>query len=225
MPRARCPVEHEALIMRTSHLCLTLLAIGIGLTAATSTWNGATSQVPQTPATNQLRPAASFESIADQRARSIALFEEAGKVIQSPRCVNCHPVGDRPRQTDGRRLHIPRVERGADGFGAPGMMCNTCHHANNFDPAGVPGVADWQLAPTSMTWEGRSLAQICEQLKDPARNGNRDIAAILHHVVTDSRVIWSWSPGRGRTPAPGTNAEFGELLRAWAETGAQCPTR
>ena len=33
-------------------------------------------------------------------ARSIALFRKAGKVFQSPRCLNCHPAGDRPTQTD-----------------------------------------------------------------------------------------------------------------------------
>lgn len=78
--------------------------------------------------------------------------------------------------------------------------------------------------PTSMTWEGRSLGQICEQLKDPARNGNRDLAAIAKHVVTDTLVKWAWSPGGRRTPAPGTNAEFGELFGAWVETGAYCPS-
>jgi hypothetical protein len=103
------------------------------------------------------------------------------------------------------------------------MRCNTCHQANNYDRAGIPGNEHWHLAPVSMTWEGRSLGQICEQLKDPARNGNRDIAAILNHVVTDSLVIWSWSPGPGRAPAPGTNAQFGEVLRGWAEAGARCP--
>jgi len=195
----------------------------LGIAGVMSTWSEATSQAPQAEATNDLRPAASFASIADQRRRSIALFEEAGKVLQHPRCVNCHPAADRPRQTDNRRLHLPLVVRGADGHGAPVMRCATCHHVNNFDRAGIPGNDHWHLAPASMTWEGRSLGEICEQLKDPARNGNRDIAAILNHVVTDSLVIWAWSPGPGRTPAPGSNARFGELLRAWAESGAQCP--
>jgi hypothetical protein len=48
----------------------------------------------------ELRPAASFADIVDAQVRSIALFEEAGKVLQHPRCMNCHPAGERPRQTD-----------------------------------------------------------------------------------------------------------------------------
>jgi hypothetical protein len=210
--------------MRVSHHLLTILVISVVGAGMILTWNTAVSQIPQTHPANELRPAAGFAGIADQRARSIALFEEAGKVLQSPRCVNCHPAGDRPSQTDGRRLHIPLVVRGSDGFGAPGMRCNTCHRDNNFDEAGVPGNDHWHLAPASMTWEGRSLRQICEQLKDPARNGDRDAAEIAEHVLTDTLVTWPWSPGHGRTPTPGTNAQFGELLRAWAETGAQCPS-
>jgi hypothetical protein len=173
----------------------------------------------------ELRPVASFADIADTQARSVALFEEAGKVLQHPRCMNCHPVGDRPRQTDRMRLHQPLVVRGKDGHGAPGMACVTCHGGANFDPSRVPGDPHWHLAPASMTWEGKSLGQICTQLKDPQRNGGRDIAAILKHVVTDSLVKWAWAPGPGRTPAPGTNAEFGALLEAWAAGGAHCPAR
>jgi hypothetical protein len=199
------------------------VALGLGVIGAALTLNKASGQAPQPIAAQELRPASSFGSIADQRARSIALFEEAGKVLQHPRCVNCHPATDRPRQTDSRRLHLPLVVRSADGHGAPGMRCGTCHQANNFDPARIPGNDHWHLAPDSMTWEGRSLGQICEQLKDPARNGNRDIAAIANHVVTDTLVIWAWSPGLGRTPAPGSNKQFGELLRGWADAGAYCP--
>jgi len=45
--------------------------------------------------------AKSFDSISDRGQRSVALFEEAGKVIQNPRCMNCHPAGDTGRA--GRR--------------------------------------------------------------------------------------------------------------------------
>jgi hypothetical protein len=74
-----------------------------------------------------------------------------------------------------------------------------------------------------MAWEGKTLSEICVQLKDPRRNGGRDIAAILKHVTSDSLVLWAWEPGPGRAPAPGSNAEFAKLLMAWAETGAHCP--
>jgi hypothetical protein len=210
--------------MRPIFRIMAALAVGVCTVGTVSTSKNAAAQTPATNSKNGLRPASSFTDITDKRARSIALFEEAGKVLQHPRCVNCHPAGDRPRQTDNRRLHIPLVVRGADGFGAPGMRCKTCHHDTNFDRAGVPGNDHWHLAPTSMTWEGRSLGQICEQLKDPARNGGRGLAGIVHHVTTDTLVKWAWAPGGNRTPAPGTDAEFGELLQAWAETGAFCPS-
>ena len=80
----------------------------------------------------------SFASIADPAARSAAMFVELGKVLTNPRCVNCHPAGDHPRQGELGRLHQPPVERGADGHGLPAMRCSICHQQANFDPAGVP---------------------------------------------------------------------------------------
>ena len=183
----------------------------------------ASAQQGPAPATDTLRPAASFADITDRRARAIALFEEAGKVLMSPRCLNCHPAGDRPSQTDLMRPHQPLVVRGADGHGAPGLACNTCHHAENFDPAHVPGNPQWHLAPLAMAWQGKTLGQICVQIKDRTRNGNRDSAALIHHVSDDTLVGWGWHPGADRTPAPGTQAEFGALIKAWIESGASCP--
>ncbi len=171
----------------------------------------------------QLRPTSSFDSIRDRRARSIALFTEAGKVLQHPRCVNCHPANDRPTQTDLMRSHQPLVVRGPDGHGVPGMTCATCHHENNFDAARVPGHPAWHLAPASMAWRGKSLGEICRQIKDPKRNGNRDMTTLIHHMSEDSLVGWAWAPGSDRTPAPGTQAMFGELINAWAASGAFCP--
>jgi hypothetical protein len=160
---------------------------------------------------------------ADPIARSIALFREAGKVLQHPRCLNCHPAGDRPSQTDAMRPHLPPMVRGETGHGPAGLPCSTCHPRANYDAAGVPGHPDWHLAPPTMAWQGKTLGEICVQLKDPARNGDRDLPALLRHMSEDSLVGWAWSPGRGRTPAPGTQAEFGALMRAWADSGAHCP--
>lgn len=171
-----------------------------------------------------LKPASSFASISDTRERSIALFREAGKVLQSPRCMNCHPASDTPTQTDAMREHSPLVVRGADGHGAPGLNCTTCHHDANFDPAGVPGHPEWHLAPLSMAWQGKTLGEICTQIKDKGRNGNRDLAALIHHMSEDTLVGWAWHPGGNRQSAPGTQAEFGALIKAWADTGAQCPS-
>lgn len=59
-----------------------------------------------------LKPVSSFDKIKDKNKRAVALFEEAGKVIQSPRCMNCHPATERPTQTDRMRPHMPLVVRG-----------------------------------------------------------------------------------------------------------------
>jgi hypothetical protein len=170
-----------------------------------------------------LRGPQSFESIADKTERSRALFTEAGKVFQSPRCLNCHPKGDRPTQSDDMHLHLPKVVRGDDDKGATALHCTTCHQGANFAPAGVPGHPLWHLAPRSMAWQSQSLAQICAQLKDRRRNGGKSLAQIQAHVANDTLVGWGWNPGGERKPAPGTQQQFGALVEAWIATGASCP--
>ena len=170
-----------------------------------------------------LKPVSAFDGIADKDKRAVALFDEAGKVLLHPRCVNCHPAGDRPTQGEDRHPHQPLVVRGEDGLGAIGMRCTTCHGPQNFDPAGVPGHPSWHTAPLEMAWAGKSLGQICAQIKDPTRNGGRTMDELIHHMAEDSLVGWGWHPGAGREPAPGTQKQFGELIRAWVENGAACP--
>jgi hypothetical protein len=165
----------------------------------------------------------SFSNLSDPAARSAALFTEATKVLSSPRCVNCHPAGDRPLQGDAQRLHQPPVERGGDGFGTAAMRCSMCHQNANFDPAGMPGHAHWHLAPREMAWQNKTAGEICAQLKDPARNGGRSLDDVATHIATDSLVGWAWVPGFGRAPAPGTQAQLGALIKAWIQTGAVCP--
>jgi hypothetical protein len=170
-----------------------------------------------------LKAPAAFASIADRTARSQALFGEVSKVLLHPRCLNCHPADDTPRQGDRALPHDPPVVRGADNHGVPAMQCATCHQDRNLAHARVPGAPDWHLAPKDMAWMGRSPAAICEQLKDPARNGGRTLDQIHHHTAEDALVRWGWEPGHGRTQAPGTQQEFAALVRAWIDTGAACP--
>lgn len=170
-----------------------------------------------------LRPPSAFDDIADPAARSRALFTEAGKVLTHPRCINCHPSGDTPLQGDSGQAHEPPVVRGRGGLGAVGMECRTCHFRENFDPGAVPGAPGWHLAPPKMAWEGRTLSDLCRQLKDPARNGNRDLDAVAEHMEGDPLVGWGWHPGPGRQNAPGSQEALGALIRAWIDTGAACP--
>jgi len=174
-------------------------------------------------AAQSLKPVSAFDGITDKTQRAVALFNEAGKVILSPRCVNCHPAGDRPLQGEDGHPHQPLVVRGIDGFGAVGMRCTTCHGPANFDPGGVPGNPKWHLAPLEMAWVGKSLGEICVQIKDKERNGGMTLEDLVHHMGEDELVGWGWHPGAGRVPAPGTQKEFGALIEAWVDNGAACP--
>jgi hypothetical protein len=159
----------------------------------------------------------------DPRARSAALFLEASRVMLHPRCTNCHPDGDSPLQGNAGRVHDPPVARGPDDRGVPGLECSSCHQDRNLELARVPGAAGWHLAPRPMAWVGRTPHDLCEQLKDRARNGGRDLAAIVDHAAHDPLVAWGWAPGHDRAPAPGSQEAFGALMAAWAKDGAACP--
>lgn len=197
---------------------LILLAGAVGIVLV-----GAAVSAKQPDPGNTLKSVQSFASISDDKQRSLALFSEAGKVITHARCTNCHPAGDRPFQGDDRHPHMPLVVRGVDDFGAIGMRCTTCHGPENFDPAGVPGNPVWHMAPIEMAWVGKSLGEICQQIKDPKRNGGKSLEDLIHHMAEDPLVGWGWNPGVGRQPAPGTQQEFGALIKAWVDTGAVCP--
>jgi hypothetical protein len=156
-------------------------------------------------------------------AAAPALFDPIASVVMHPRCINCHQ-DQSPRQRDGKILHQPLVVRGKDGHGAPTQQCQTCHQATNTADGFVPGVATWGLAPLSMLWEGRTKQQICEQMKDPARNGGRRTGeAVIEHMKVDPLVLWAWSPGAGRTTPPLSHEKFVQALDAWVSAGMPCP--
>ena len=154
---------------------------------------------------------------------SPTLFDPVASVLMHPRCINCHQA-DTPRQTDAKISHQPLVVRGADGHGAPTLRCQSCHQATNTAGGFVPGVATWGLAPLSMLWEGLTPAHICEQIKDPQRNGGRRGGeAIIEHLKVDPLVLWAWAPGADRTTPPLSHEQFVVALEAWVAAGMPCP--
>lgn len=209
------PVRVSARTAFRAAVRVAVLAAGLSLTGAVAAENG-------------LSDPDEFADIADEQERSAALFDEMAKVLTHPRCMNCHPREGGPRQGDGMAKHQPPVVRGAGGLGAPGMRCSTCHGTGNVaytttESGSIPGHEPWLLAPESMGWIGATVTEICEQIKDPARNGGKSLEELQEHNAEDGLVGWGWEPGDGRTPAPGSQALFGELTRAWIDSGAHCP--
>jgi hypothetical protein len=177
----------------------------------------------------ELQDSKTFSKIADKRKRSRGLFVEGAKVLTHPRCMNCHPADDHPRQGNDRHLHMPPVTRGSAGLGVAGNTCQTCHTEENYtlrehtSYESIPSHSRWALAPIEMAWQGKSLTEICHQIKDPKRNGNKTLEMLHEHMAKDELLAWGWKPGAGRDPAPGDQKAFGKLILAWIETGAECP--
>ncbi len=157
-------------------------------------------------------PAPAATAAASTTAASpVAAFETVRLVLQDPRCQNCHPAADRPLQGDDSRVHTMNVVRGPDGHGTPGAQCVNCHgKANPPESYGAhqpPGVSsDWHLPPPDMkmTFVGRSSRELCEQLKDPARNGNANAPRAAQ--AREQRPARALGLGPGRRPPAGRRA-------------------
>jgi hypothetical protein len=172
---------------------------------------------------DQLHAPEAFAVIADRDQRSQALFLEMSRVLLHPRCTNCHPDGDEPYQGMQARTHDPPVTRGAVDMGVVGMQCSNCHQSQNVELSRVPGAPGWHLAPRSSAWVGKTPRAVCEQIKDPERNGGKSLEQLREHNASDPLTGWGWHPGADREPVPGTQQQFGAITRAWIETGTQCP--
>jgi len=88
-----------------------------------------------------------------------------------------------------------------------------------------PGAIIWRLPPPKMpmVFQGKTPHELCEQLKDPARNGGKTLQQIIVHVTSDRLVGWGWNPGEGRSLPPLSREEFARDIRVWVEKGAACP--
>ncbi|MFT4535123.1 MAG: hypothetical protein ACJA1A_000471 [Saprospiraceae bacterium] len=119
-------------------------------------------------------------------------FDKMMLVLTHPRCVNCHPAGNKPIK--GEDSHVTRalgIPRGSDGHGLKSINCSTCHTDENNDFSGVPGAPEWALVPEIMTWEGKTRIEIATQMMDPRRNGGRSVEEVMKHLTEHELVLWA----------------------------------
>jgi hypothetical protein len=160
-------------------------------------------------------------------------WQKIYSVLTSPRCINCHTITNYPRQGDDRHPHIFGIVRGVDDKGAPVARCTACHGDQNNAATGIPGRSDWHVAPLANAWETApgvimTPAELCAQMKDLTRNGNRNMAQLIEHVETEHFVLWAWDPGtrwnaEARQTPPLSHEEFAKAFKGWADAGAACP--
>ncbi len=201
----RCARKMQQFLL--SVLVLALPAAGVALAAEKSVDAGKPSAVP----------------VRAEVAASRKAFSGIAAVLRNPRCMNCHTVTEFPRQADDRHRHHQLVMRGPNDKGRAPMLCVNCHQAKNSDDGKVPGAPHWQLAPLSMGWEHlKTDKTLCEALVDLRKNGGRDTAKLVKHMVEDPLVQWAWAPGE-RKPPTISQDEFHTLVKLWASTGAACP--
>ena len=160
------------------------------------------------------------------------------EVAIHPRCANCHTGADNWPMWSGpsygeARHHGMNINAGDSRVGAEAVVCSTCHvtlsetgpNDNPLPHAAPRAATPWMLAPVETEWFGKSSSEICNQIKDPARNGDRTIVEVAEHVGEGAFQKWAWNPGGGREPAPHSIQETIDALMKWEAAGTPCPTQ
>jgi hypothetical protein len=168
-----------------------------------------------------------YPPVDEDSVASVDAFMQVYKVLMSPRCMNCHPSGDRPLQGDDSHIHIMNVQRGKDGKGIYALKCSNCHQPTNV--AGLhtpPGNPKWQLPPADMkmVFQGRSAHDLALQIMDYNRNGHKNKEQLLEHA-RDTLVKAGWNMGEGRTKPPLQYDEFVKAWDAWINEGGFAPAK
>lgn len=165
---------------------------------------------------------------SEQKAIGESAFLDVYRVLQHPRCLNCHPDGEAPLQGDLSIPHAMNITRGSE---EAGLECATCHQNKNSEVLGIdggpPGAPNWHLPEQNMplVFQNRSPQQLCEQLKDPQQNGNKTLQQVYDHIAYDPLVLWGWEPGGTRTTPPLTHADFTKQFKMWMDANAPCPSK
>jgi hypothetical protein len=113
-----------------------------------------------------------------------------------------------PLQGDDGKPHNQNILRGPTGHGMAGAECTTCHRSANppdsygaHTPPGSPKA--WHMPPPEMrlVFVGVAPGALCEQIKDPARNGNKTMAELRSHL-DDPFVLWAGRPASAARRSP-----------------------
>ncbi len=164
-------------------------------------------------------------------AEGLDAWSRIYEVTSHPRCANCHTgPSDRPMWSGANygpkpRPHGMNIRAGGSRIGAGTLPCATCPGGQNGDvPHSPPGTpVGWMLAPVEAHWFGQPSRTICEQLRDPERNGGRTLNEVAQHLGHDLILRWAWAPGPGREAAPYSLQEHIDDLLIWGVAGAPCP--
>ena len=157
-------------------------------------------------------------------------FDNMMDVLTHPRCMNCHPTDNIPKQGDDRHPHYFDMARGINDMGFSATKCTTCHQSENNKYSGVPGAPHWSLAPASMGWQGLRRTEIAERLLNRETNGGKSHEELIKHMTEDELVLWAWEPGvddegKERTPPPVSKEEFAKAVKDWFGDGAVIPSK
>lgn len=172
------------------------------------------------------------------RVEGLASWQKFYEIASHPRCANCHTGADNKPMWSGpsygkTRPHGMSINAGESRVGAETVPCSTCHSTlekpnpdANKMPHAAPRVAmAWALAPVEAAWFGKTSSYICNQLKDPNRNGGRSVREVASHLNHDLILHWAWNPGGNRQAAPYSLQEAMDFLMKWSAAGTPCPTQ
>lgn len=165
-------------------------------------------------------------------AQGLDAWARIYEVTSHPRCSNCHVGPSNTPMWSGPsygkfRPHGMNIDAGDNRIGAEYILCSTCHTTSdrgNDTPHEAPRVAaDWRLPPVEAEWFGKGSDDICNQLRDPDRNGGRTHLQLAEHLDHDVILHWAWAPGGGREPAPYSLQEHVNDILTWGVAGMPCP--
>lgn len=155
-------------------------------------------------------------------------FNQMMDVITHPRCMNCHPNDNLPKQGNDSHPHYFGMKRGKNDQGFDATKCATCHQKENNNFSGVPGAQHWGLAPEKMGWQGLTRKEIATSMLDKNRNGGKNYKELIKHLTEDDLVLWAWNPGINaegiaREKPPVSKENFKIVVEKWFAAGAIIP--